>query len=140
MGYDPFTDTFLGITPLTTGNALHINPYEDFNHGIAYQTNENGNWDIAFRPFEGGNWGPVTFLTNSPEDEINLSPFYEWDAYGPQINYILSQRLDTIFVLEYDESVIAEEPVFVNTSQYHYTDFIGVYCFNAPNLYPKLKK
>jgi hypothetical protein len=137
MGYDPYTDTFQEITALTTGNAMRINPYEDFNHGIAFQTNENGNWDIAFRPYEYGDWGPITFLTNSPEDEFNLSPFYEWEAYGPQINYILFQRLDTIFVIEYDESVIAEYPVFVNTPQYHYSDYIGIYCFNSPNNYPR---
>ena len=137
MGYDPYTDTFLGITPLTTGNALHINPYEDFNHGIAYQTNENGNWDIAYRPYESGNWGPITFLTDSPEDEINLSPFYEWEAYAPQFKYILFQRLDTIFVLGYDESVITEYPVFVNTSQLYYTDYIGIYCDNLFG-YPRM--
>ena len=61
MGYDPFTDVFQEITPLTTGNALRVNPYEDFNHGIAFQTNENGNWDIAFRSYGYGDWGPLLF-------------------------------------------------------------------------------
>ena len=136
IGYEPYTDVFSGITALTTGNAMKINPYEDFNHGIAYQTNENGNWDIAFRPFENGNWGETKFLTNTPEDEINLSPFYEWEAYGPLVNLILFQRLDTIFVLEYNESVISEYPVLVNSSQYYYTDFIGIYCDNFFN-YPR---
>jgi hypothetical protein len=137
MSYDPMTDTFLGITPLTTGNALHTNPYEDFNHGIAYETNENGNWDIAFRPFEAGDWGPITFLTNSAEDEINLSPFYANEPFYPMNNYVLFQRSDTIFALAYDDSVISEEPVFVNTPQYYYSDYIGIYCFNAPNIYPR---
>jgi hypothetical protein len=138
MGYDANTDTFLGISPLTTGNALHINPYEDFNHGIAYQTNEIGNWDIAYIPYATGSWGPTIFLTSSSVDETNLSPFYTNDRFNPMNNYVLFQRSDTIFVLEYDESVLSEEPVFVNTNQHQYSDFIGIYCFNAPNYYPRV--
>ena len=138
MGYDPNTDTFQEISPLTTGNALRVNPYEDFNHGIAFQTNEHGNWDIAFRPYVTGSWGPTIFLTSSSMDETNLSPFYTNDRFNPMNNYVLFQRSDTIFVLEYDESVISEEPVFVNTNQHQYSDFIGIYCFNAPNYYPRV--
>ena len=51
MGFDSFTGTFLGITPITTGNSVRLNPYQDFNHGIVFQTNENGNWDIAYVPY-----------------------------------------------------------------------------------------
>jgi hypothetical protein len=138
MGYDPYTDVFQEITPLTTGNSLRINPYEDFNHGIAFQTNENGNWDIAFRSYDYGDWGPITFLTNSPEDEFNLSPFYVSDAGFPSNNFVLFQRSDTIIVIEYSESVIAEYPVFVNTSEYQYSNYIGIYYSYSPNNYPRL--
>jgi len=116
---------------------MRINLYEDFNHNLIFQTNENGNWDIAFIPYENGNWGQITFLTNSPEDEFNLSPFYANEPFYPMINYVLFQRSDTIYALEYDESVITEYPVFINTPQYHYSDYIGIYCFNAPNVYPR---
>jgi hypothetical protein len=138
MGYNSFANTFLTITPITTGNALRIKPYEDFNRGIAFQTNENGNWDIAFRPYENGNWGQFTFLTNSSVDEINLSPFYVSDPGFPSNNFILFQRSDTIIVLEYKESVIAEYPVFVNTSQYQYSDYIGIYYSYSSNIYPRV--
>lgn len=136
IGYDPYTNVFSEITPLTTGNALNINPYEDFNHGLVFQTNANGNWDIAVRPYENGNWGEIKFLTNTPEDEINLSPFYQWEAFGPLTNFVLFQRSDTIFVLEYNESVISEYPVLVNTTQNYFTDLIGIYCDNYFN-YPR---
>ena len=137
IGYDPETNNFQDINQLTTGNAMRINLYEDFNHNLIFQTNENGNWDIAFIPYENGNWGQITFLTNSPQDEFNLSPFYANEPFYPMINYVLFQRSDTIYALEYDESVITEYPVFINTPQYHYSDYIGIYCFNAPNVYPR---
>jgi hypothetical protein len=137
MGYDSFTDTFLEITPVTTGNAFRINPYEDFNRGIAFQTNQNGNWDIAYIPYSTGNWGPTIFLTNSFEDEINLSPFYMSDPGFPSNNFLLFQRADTIIVLEYNESIISEYPVFVNTSQYQYLDYIGIYYSYSPNNFPR---
>ncbi len=135
--YNLISNSFQEIDELTTGNALRINPYEDFNHGIVFQTNENGNRDIAYRPYDWGNWGPITFLTNSTTDEFNLSPFYANEPFYPMNNYVLFQRSDTIFALEYDESLISEEPVFVNTPQYQYSDYIGIYCFNAPNIYPR---
>jgi hypothetical protein len=137
IGYDPETNNFQDVNQLTTGNAMRINLYEDFNHNLIFQTNENGNWDIAFIPYENGNWGQITFLTNSPEDEFNLSPFYANEPFYPMINYVLFQRSDTIYALEYDESVITEYPVFINTPQYYYSDYIGIYCFNAPNVYPR---
>jgi hypothetical protein len=136
--YDLISNSFQEMAELTTGNALRINPYEDFNHGIVFQTNENGNWDIAYRPYENGNWGPITFLTNSTADEYNLSPFYANEPYYPMDNYILFQRSDTIIVLEYSDSFIAEYPVFVNSPQYQYSDYIGIFCFNAPNNYPRM--
>jgi hypothetical protein len=137
MNYDINADTFNNMIFLTTGNAIRINLYEDFNHGIAYQTNENGNWDIEFIPFDSGNWGTNTLLTNTQEDEINLSPFYANEQFNPMNNYVLFQRSDTIFVLEYNESMLEEYPVFVNTSQYHYSDYIGIYCHNGPNNFPR---
>jgi len=137
MGYDPYTNIFQEIIPLTTGDSLRINPYEDFNHGIVFQTNENGNWDIAYRPYDYGGWGPINFLTNSAADESNLSPFYANEPYYPMNNYILFQRADTIIVLEYNESFSEEYPVFVNTPQYQYSDYIGIYYNNSPNNYPR---
>lgn len=137
MGYDPFTDTFLGITPLTTGNALHINSYEDFNHGIVFQTNANGNWDIAYRPYTIGNWGPVKFLVSTAQDETNLSPFYRSEIGFPGNNFILFERSDTIIVLEYNETMKIEYPALINSSQYNYSDYIGIYYYNVPGYYPR---
>ena len=137
MGYDINTNTFNNMDFLTTGNAMRINLYEDFNQGIVFQTNENGNWDIAYIPYTTGSWGPTIYLTNSSIDETNLSPFYTNDRFNLMNNYVLFQRSDTIFVLEYDETVISEEPVFVNSTQYQYSNYIGIYCFNAPNYYPR---
>jgi hypothetical protein len=136
--YNLILNTFQEMTELTTGSALRINPYEDFNHGIVFQTNENGNWDVAYRPYENGNWGPITFLANSISEEYNLSPFYANEPYFPMNNYILFQRSDTVIVLEYAESLITEYPVFVNTPQYQYSDYIGVYYNNFSGNYPRM--
>jgi hypothetical protein len=137
MGFDSFTGNFLGITPITTGNSVRLNPYEDFNHGIVFQTNENGNFDIAYIPYSTGNWGPTIFLTNSSQDEINLSTFYISDPGFISNNFILFQRSDTVIVLEYDESLVDEYPVFVNSTQYQYSDYIGIYYNYSPNNYPR---
>jgi hypothetical protein len=137
MGYDPNTNNFQNFLLLTTGNAKRINLYEDFNHNIAFQTNENGNWDIAFIPYSSGSWGSTILLTNSSADEFNLSPFYISDIGFPSNNFILFQRGDTLVVLEYDETVIAEYPVFVNTAQYQYSEYIGINYNYSQSNYPR---
>ena len=105
--------------------------------GSSFKQMKTGNWDIAYKPYDWGNWGPITFLTNSTADEHNLSPFYISDMGFLSNNFILFQRGDTIVVIEYEESVIAEYPVFVNTSEYQYSDFIGINYNYSQNNYPR---
>ncbi len=136
--YNAISNSFQDTIELTSGNAIRINPYIDFNQGIVFQTNERGNWDIAYRSYYNGVWDSTIFLTNSFEDEINLSQFFVSDPGFPSNNFVLFRRADTVIVLEYNESVIAEYPVFVNNSQYQYSDCIGIYYSYSPNNYPRV--
>ncbi len=135
--YDSFSNSFQDTVELTSGNAMRLYPYEDFNRGIVFQTNENGNWDIAYRPYSNGVWGSSIFLTNSAEDEFNLSPFYKSDLGFAGSNFILFERSDTIIVLEYNETMKTEHPVLINSSQYNYSDYVGIYYYNVPGYYPR---
>ena len=135
--YDSYTNSFEDTVELTSGNWMNINPYEDFSQGIVFQTNANGNWDIAYRPYSIGNWGPVKFLVSTEQDETNLSPFYRSEIGFPGNNFILFERSDTIIVLEYNETMKTEYPALINSSQYNYSDYIGIYYYNVPGYYPR---
>ena len=125
--YDEISNSFQDTIELTSGNFWNIYPYEDFSGGLVFQTNRNGNWDIAYRKFNNSVWDTVTFLENTIENEINLSPFYQSEIGLADKNYILFERMDTIIVLEYKDNFKAEYPVFVNSSSFMYSDYIGVY-------------
>jgi hypothetical protein len=135
--YNAHTNSFQDTVELTSGNEVRINPYEDFGLNVVYQTIENGNWDIAYKLYNNGAWDSTIYLENSPADETNLSPFYTSDWGFPNDNFILFERSDTIIVLEYTSTMKTEFPVLVNSSQNHYSDYIGVYYYNAVGNYPR---
>ena len=135
--YNGYTNSFEDTVKLTSGNTMNINPYEDFSMNVVYQTNENGNWDIACKLFNNGVWDSTIYLENTLEDETNLSPFYTSDFGYPNDNFILFERSDTIFVLQYNNSIRTEYPVLVNSSQFHYSDYFGVYYYNYTGNYPR---
>jgi hypothetical protein len=134
--YDQYSNSFQDTVELTSGSGMKINPYEDFNRGIVFQTNENGNWDIAYRRFDYG-WDAVVFLTNSVEDEFNLSRFYLNEPGFPGNSFVLYERADTIIVLEYNITTKTEYPVLNNTTQYQYSDYIGVRYSGFSGNYPR---
>lgn len=135
--YDAYANSFQDTVELTSGSAMRINPYEDFNLNVVYQTNENGNWDIAYKLYNNGAWDSTIYLENSFTDETNLSPFYTSEYGFPNNNFILFERSDTIIVLEYTNAMKTEYPVLVYSSHYHYSDYIGVYYYNAVGNYPR---
>ncbi|MCW8809363.1 MAG: T9SS type A sorting domain-containing protein [Ignavibacteriaceae bacterium] len=135
--YDADANSFQDTVELTSGSAMRINPYEDFNLNVVYQTNENGNWDIVYKLYNNGAWDSTIYLENSSADETNLSPFYSSDFGFPNDNFILFERSDTIIVLEYTNSIKTEYPVLVNSSQYNYSDYVGVYYYNTVGYYPR---
>jgi hypothetical protein len=135
--YNANSNSFQDTVELTSGNALRINPYEDFSANAVYQTNENGNWDIAYKLYNNGGWDSTIYLENSSADEMNLSPFYNSDYGFPNDNFILFERSDTLIVLEYTNSTKTEFPVLVNSSQFHYSEYIGVYYNNFMGNYPR---
>ena len=135
--YDAYTNSFEDTIELTSGSAMRINPYEDFSLNIVYQTNENGNWDIACKLYNNGAWDSTIYLENSLVDETNLSPFYTTDFGYPNDNFILFERSDTIFLLQYTNSIKTEYPVLVNSSQFHYSDYFGIYYYNSVGNYPR---
>jgi hypothetical protein len=55
----------------------------------------------------------------------------------PGNSFIVYERSDTIFVLEYNESSRIEYPVLINTPQFHYSDYIGIQCFGFSGNYPR---
>jgi hypothetical protein len=135
--YDAYANSFQDTVELTSGSAMRINPYEDFSANVVYQTNENGSWDITYKLYDIGAWDSTVFLESSSIDETNLSPFYYSDWGFPNDNFILFERSDTIIVLEYTNTMKTEFPVLVNSSQYHYSNYFGVYYNNLMGNYPR---
>ncbi|HRQ55277.1 MAG TPA: T9SS type A sorting domain-containing protein [Ignavibacteriaceae bacterium] len=123
--YNSGTGLFEDTVALTFGTDLNINPSFESNSGLLYQTNKNGNWDIALLPYSNNNWGMLKYLTNSLADETDPKFFESTNSFPDSVN-VLFKRNDDIVHLSYNQNQISEETVFQNTSQFTYTEFVGL--------------
>lgn len=124
VDYVDFTDIFM----ITSDGFININPTGSKGL-IVFQTNRNGNWDIAYRKNINMVWGDVEYIANSTEDEINPTHFYSSEPYN-DYESILFQKGDTIFSAEFTQNSLLVEPVFINSSDYSYSDYTGIVYYN----------
>ncbi|QQS36276.1 MAG: T9SS type A sorting domain-containing protein [Ignavibacteriales bacterium] len=125
--YNPETDSFSDTIAVTTGNFQNINPVPDYNDGLIFLTNQNGNWDIAHKKYENGVWSETQFLTNTPEDETNLREIFS-EPYSWELEtHLIFERDGSVFYLYVDSSEVFEETVFQKSSELSYDQSAGAY-------------
>ncbi len=130
--YNPETDSFSDTIAVTTGIFQNINPVPDYNDGLIFQTNQNGNWDIAYKKFENGVWGETIFLTNTPEDEINIREIFSEPFSWEFVTHLIFERDGSVFYLYVDSSQVHEETVFETTTDLTYRQPAGIYFYAYP--------
>ncbi|HMN50224.1 MAG TPA: T9SS type A sorting domain-containing protein, partial [Ignavibacteriaceae bacterium] len=123
--YNSDTKKFEDTIALTSGNYLNINPSFESNSGLLYQTNQNGNWDIVLIPDSNGIFGDPIFLASSLNDEFSPKFFESTNMFQDSVNILFKRQTEIVFLTDKNNQ-IKENIVFKDSTDYHYTEFVGL--------------
>ncbi len=121
LKYDLQNDSFINLKYFTHDGFVNKNPrvvsnFDGYPIILAWETNRNGNFDIAYVIKDyNGDWSEVKFLTNTPEDETQMSLIQSCE------NYAIFKRENAIVVKSVTDIESAEDTVFLGDENISYS-------------------